>query len=283
MIVIDELAQPSAQRPAMPRKEPEMTEGKNAAGADDLAMAEGQAAVEAIVETEAAADQAGVDRAATGETTPRRRRRPKTDKVAGADPVSSAADAAGTVDAQELASDAEPPSTTNLVPVMAMEEMVRADSVSITQGGAVHVEAGTLNVTQGGVQDARAQRIEVRQGGVGRAEVDELVVTQGGVGLVRAETASIRQGGAGAIIGDRVDVHQSLVRLVLGRQSVTIERGVARTVMARDVEIGERGFAGLVIARTVNGEGRILLDWRAGLAFGATFALLWALLRGRAR
>jgi hypothetical protein len=78
-------------------------------------------------------------------------------------------------------------------------------------------------------------------------------------------------------------VHQSLVRLVLGRQAVTIERGVARTVLARDVEIGERGFAGLVIARTVKGEGRILLDWRAGLAFGATFALLWALLRGRAR
>ena len=28
----------------------------------------------------------------------------------------------------------------------------------------------------------------------------------------------------------------------------------------------QRGFAGLVIARTVNGEGRILLDWRAGIA-----------------
>ena len=59
-----------------------MSERKSAAGADELAMAEGQAAVEAIVETEAAADEAGGDGATKGQPTPRRRRRPKTDKVA---------------------------------------------------------------------------------------------------------------------------------------------------------------------------------------------------------
>ena len=53
--------------------------------------------------------------------------------------------------------------------------------------------------------------------------------------------------------------------------------------MARDVEIGERGFAGLVLARTITGQGRILLDWRAGLALGAAFALVWDFLRGRPR
>jgi hypothetical protein len=148
-------------------------------------------------------------------------------------------------------------------------------------GGAVHVEAGTLKVT--GRRPGRSPSASKCARAASAAPKSTSSSLPSGVGLVRAETASIRQGGAGAIIGDRVDVHQSLVRLVLGRQSVTIERGVARTVLARDVEIGERGFAGLVIARTVKGEGRILLDWRAGLAFGATFALLWALLRGRAR
>ena len=108
-------------------------------------------------------------------------------------------------------------------------------------------------------------------------------VTQGGVGIVRADHASIRQGGAGAVIGDRIDLHQSAARLVIARGSVRLQQALAQTVMARDVEIGERGFAGLVIARTVTGQGRILLDWRAGLALGAAFGLVWALLRSRPR
>jgi hypothetical protein len=109
------------------------------------------------------------------------------------------------------------------------------------------------------------------------------VVNQGAVGLVRAEKASIRQSGVGALFGERIELAQGFARLVISRESVRVERGLARTVMARDVEIGERGFAGLVIARTVTGQGRILLDWRAGLALGAAFALVFGLLRGRAR
>jgi hypothetical protein len=251
-----------------------MNEPRKPSGADPLSEAEGQAAVEAIDEAESSAADAGAE----VDSTPSRRRRKRPAAESSGDAESMAGE---TSRSSATASDAS--LGVDLVPVMADEDVVRADSVTITQGGASHVEAGTLNVTQGGIQDARAERIEVRQGGVGRAEVDELVVTRGGVGLVRAEHATIRQGGAGALIGERVDLSQGIARLVIARGSVRLQQAFARTVMARDVEIGERGFAGLVIARNVTGQGRILLDWRAGLALGAGFALVWALLRGRAR
>ena len=190
-----------------------MSKPKGPDGADPMAAAEGQAAVEAIAETEG---QPGI-------TDPKpRRRKPKAVEDA-AEPESPASTDAS-IAAAGAQTAAMAAAGSDLVPVMAPEETVRAESVTITQGGASHVEAGTLSVTQGGVGDARADRIEVRQGGVGRAEVDELVVTQGGVGIVRAEHASISQAGAGAVIGDRIDLHQSAARLVIARGSVQFSR-----------------------------------------------------------
>jgi hypothetical protein len=250
-----------------------MSTPKDASNADRLAAAEGQAAVEAIAEAETEA--AGPDPTVSPATSPTRKRKGKA--AAAPDGSAPQADATGGDAASTPTSGAE------LVPVMAVDETVRADSVSITQGNAVHVEAGTVSIQQGGVQDARAEHIDVRQGGVLRADVDELTVTQGGVGLVRADNASIRQGGAGAVIAEHAELSQSMARLVIARGSVRLDRAFARTVMAGQVEVGERGFAGLVIARTVTGQGRILLDWRAGLALGAAFALVFGLLRGRSR
>lgn len=155
------------------------------------------------------------------------------------------------------------------VPVMALpdqaDEVVRAESVSITQGG---------------IGEAHADRIEVRMGGIGRAEAREISVVQGGCGLARADHVQVSQGVLSAALAERVELRQGISRFLVARGPVHIEQSFARTVVAQDVEIGERGFAGLVIARGVSGEGRILLDWRAGLALGAAFALVWALIRG---
>src|SRR3972149_5698672 len=63
-----------------------------------------------------------------------------------------------------------------------------------------------------------------------------------------------------------------LSRFLVPRGPGGSEPSSARTVVAQDVEIGERGYAALVIARRVSGDGRILLDWRAGLAPGAPLA-----------
>jgi hypothetical protein len=161
------------------------------------------------------------------------------------------------------------PRAARRVPVMAVadqaDEVVRAESVSITQGG---------------IGEAHADRIDVRMGGIGRAEAREISVVQGGLGVARADHVQVSQGVLWAAMAERIELRQGISRFLVARGPVRIEQSFARTVVAQDVEIGERGFAGLVIARGVSGGGRILLDWRAGLALGAAFALVWALIRG---
>jgi hypothetical protein len=131
-------------------------------------------------------------------------------------------------------------------------------------------------------QVIRADRLDLRQAAVRSAEALEMNITQGAAGMARAERVSIVQGALGMAIADSVDVRQGAVQLVIARGPVRVEQGFARTVLAQEVEIGDRAFAGLVIAREVRG-GRVLLDWRGGLALGGVLAIAWALLRGRRR
>lgn len=205
----------------------------------------------ATAETQAALEavvEAETIDAAVAAAKPRRRRSPK--------PTGPEADSAAALS----------------VPVMAVlgqpDEVVRSESVAITRGG---------------IGDAHADRIEVRQGGIARAQAHEVSVMQGGLGLARAEHVEVTQGGLGGALAERIELRQAASRLLVARGPVRIEQSFAGTVIAGDVQIGERGFAGLVIARGVSGRGRILLDWRGGLALGAAFALVWALVRGRGR
>lgn len=220
---------------------------------ETLATAETQAAIEAVVEAET------IDPAVAVAKT-RRRRSPK---------------ASGP--------EAEPRAARR-VPVMVAadqaEQVVRAENVAITQGGAERVEATSVSIVQGGIGEAHADRIDVRMGGIGRAEAREISVVQGGLGVARADHVQVSQGVLSAALAERVELRQGISRFLVARGPVRIEQSFARTVVAQHVEIGERGFAGLVIARGVSAEGRILLDWRAGLALGAAFALVWALIRG---
>ncbi len=74
---------------------------------------------------------------------------------------------------------------------------VRADHVTISQGGANRVDAGTVTVTQGGVGRIRAEELSISQGGVGMARVDNLTVEDGGSAFaVIADSTSVEQGGS---------------------------------------------------------------------------------------
>lgn len=73
---------------------------------------------------------------------------------------------------------------------------VRADSVTISQGGANSVEAKSVSITQGGAGQVRAGELSVSQGGVGVAKAESLTVSQGGSAFaVMADTASVEKGG----------------------------------------------------------------------------------------
>ena len=103
-------------------------------------------------------------------------------------------------DAFDAADDSDAPVTlaeqaagSETVPVAAN---VRAENVTLYQGGAQTIDAGTVSITQGGAGRVRADELTVNQGGVGFAEAKHLTVADQGSALaVVADEATVEDGG----------------------------------------------------------------------------------------
>jgi hypothetical protein len=143
-------------------------------------------------------------------------------------------------------------------------------------------EADRIEVTRGSVGRAMADKLEVRQGAVGGVQAADVRVSMGAVGGARANYVSVERSVVGGAMAGQLNVHQGYVQSVLARE-VRFEQGGARTIIANRVTLGPQSGALVVIARTVDGPGRILVDWRAGLALGAMIGAVMMLARVRRR
>ncbi len=86
---------------------------------------------------------------------------------------------------------------------------VRAENVTLSQGGARDIDATTVSITQGGAAQVRAQHMSLSQGGVALARTESLTVGEGGSAFaVMSDQATINEGGnvlllvAGEVSGD---------------------------------------------------------------------------------
>jgi hypothetical protein len=131
-----------------------------------------------------------------------------------------------------------------------------------------------------GSEGADLRSVNVRKGAIGQIRADEVEVAQGAVGGIMADRVYVERGALGGVVAGKVSVEQGFVQGVIAGE-VTFEQAGARTVMANHVTFGPSSGAILVVARTVDGDGRFLLDWRGGLALGAAFAVVTAILRQR--
>ncbi len=73
---------------------------------------------------------------------------------------------------------------------------------------------------------------------------------------------------------------QGAVGSVLARD-VQIEQAVVRTVVANNVRFERTTGVLLLLARRVEGDVRVLLDWRGAVAFGAAFGVVVSIFRRR--
>ncbi len=121
------------------------------------------------------------------------------------------------------------------------------DSAEVLSGTAQTIEAQAVTVKQGSVDTIKADSVQMRQGGVGRVEAGSVRAEQSGIGLVKAETVDIDDGGVFGAYGETVHLEQSNVVFLA--------------------------------AKKVDGDARVLLDWRTALAFGAGLGLVLWLLR----
>jgi hypothetical protein len=125
-----------------------------------------------------------------------------------------------------------------------------------------------------------AGRVELRRSAVARVDSDRLEVSQGAVGAARAEQIVVEQGAIGAALADRVELSRGYARSIISRQA-QLDRAAARVVIAADVR-ADRSAVMFLVARKVEGNVRVLFDWRGAIAFGAVAGLIFAIV-GRRR
>ncbi len=128
-----------------------------------------------------------------------------------------------------------------------VHDEVKAEHVTITQGGAAVVEADTVEVTQGGIQAAQANTLSISQGGAMIVETEVAELTMSGAGVLSADRVELTSAGAGIAIAD--------------------------TLVADD-----KSTIGFLFAGTIEGQPDVKIDARAAAAFGAGLAVALFLL-----
>lgn len=129
-----------------------------------------------------------------------------------------------------------------------VHDEVRAEQVTITQGGAAMVEADSVEVTQGGIQAAQTKQLSISQGGAMVVETESADLTMSGAGVVSADKVELNSAGAGVAIAD--------------------------TLVADD-----KSTIGFLFAGTIEGQPNVRIDARAAAAFGAGLGLTLFVLR----
>lgn len=126
---------------------------------------------------------------------------------------------------------------------------VRAENVTLSQGGARDIFATTVSITEGGARDITGTNISITRGGASQVRAEHMEVSQGGVALAKTDNLTVASGGSAlAVLSDRATLNEGGNVLVL-------------------------------VAGEVSGDARPLLDWRSALALAAGLVVAWRLLR----
>jgi hypothetical protein len=132
-----------------------------------------------------------------------------------------------------------------------------------TTGSVDNVAVDVLYFERGAIGGVRATDVTARLAAIGGVAANHVSVEKGGVQGILARDATVRQGIVRGVVAQRVHVEQSMVRVVLAN---TVEAGPSTGIL----------FA---VARRIDGDAKILLDWRGALAFGASLGAFLALIR----
>jgi hypothetical protein len=158
----------------------------------------------------------------------------------------------------------------------AAERVARAGVAAAPTPPPAPVSGEVIDPAPEGSSSIDAERVSVRMSAIGRVQGTDLTVEQGAVGAARTEHLSVERGAVGAAMADRVELSRSYGRSILARQ-VQLDRSAARIVIAADVR-ATQSAAMFLVARKVDGNVKVLFDWRGALAFGAVAGIVFALL-----
>lgn len=132
------------------------------------------------------------------------------------------------------------------------------------------------------IERLEVDQLDFSRGAIGGVRGGDVAARQAVVGGIAAGHASVEMGVVGGVAAREVAVQQGAVRGVLA-QTVHVEQALVRSVVANRVETGPTTAILVAVARRIDGEAKVLLDWRGALAFGAALGAFLAFVRLRRR
>ncbi len=150
---------------------------------------------------------------------------------------------------------------------------VRAEAVTIRQGGAVNIEA---------------DKVEVRQGGIVNASTKSLELTGSGILLGQAQNARFFASRSGVVIAKHdAALDQSGTIVQITRGDVSMEQSGTVVQVANNIKMGDNNGTVFLFAKNIEGDVHSAFGQKESLAFAVAagittgLVLLGGLLLGR--
>ncbi len=130
----------------------------------------------------------------------------------------------------------------------------------------------------GSLDVAAVDVLNFQKGAIGGVRATDVTARLAVVGGIAASHASVEMGVVNGMVAREATVRQGVVRGLLA-QDVHVEQAFVRALVANTVQAGPSTGILVAVARRIDGEAKILVDWRGALAFGAGLGAFLALIR----
>lgn len=120
--------------------------------------------------------------------------------------------------------------------------------------------------------------LEFERGAIGGVRATDVAARLAVVGGIAANHVSVEKGAVNGIAAREATIQLGVVRGVLA-QNAHLEQALVRVVVANTVQAGPTTGILVAVARQIDGEAKILVDWRGALAFGASLGAFLTLIR----
>jgi hypothetical protein len=132
--------------------------------------------------------------------------------------------------------------------------------------------------TTGSLDNVVVDVLDFERGAIGGVRATDVTARLAVIGGIASSHASVERGVVNGLIAREATVRQGMVRGVVA-QHAHVEQSLVRAMVANTVQTGPSTGILFAVARRIDGEARILLDWRGALAFGASLGAFLALIR----
>jgi hypothetical protein len=119
--------------------------------------------------------------------------------------------------------------------------------------------------------------LEFERGAIGGVRATDVTARLAVIGGIAASRASVEMGAVSGIAARELTIKGGLVRGVLA-QNAHAEQALMQVVVANTMQTGPTTGILVAVARRIDGEAKILVDWRGALAFGAALGAFLALI-----